>query len=387
MGLINSSASRRRSKDDLEVVLCTVRGPRAGGCEQSFQCGKVGCKGLEKAPDTTENFVHEPGEQMHFLVLSTKCVLMAIISSPNSTTIFVLLGLPSAPQHRYASMVVFLSIYLMTIVGNTVVLTATISDNHLHTPMYFFLANLSILEMCYTTVTIPNILNNIVTQRDIISFWGCICQVYVFTLCATTECVLLAIMAYDRYVAICLPLRYRVIINQALCLQFSSTAWTSGIVNSIIQSLPTSLLSFCGLNKVDRLYCEVQPLLQLSCTDAYINKILTSVSAMVFGAGFMTFIFVTYVFIVAAILRIPSLSGRQKAFSTCSSHMTVVIMYYGGLIFMYMRPTSTDTGKMDSVVSAFYCMVIPVLNPIIYSLRNREVKQAIQKIFLFKLCN
>lgn len=306
---------------------------------------------------------------------------MAARSPANLTTVFLLLGLYDVPQFGCASFLLFLSIYLMTLIGNTVVLTAIISSTFLHTPMYFFLANLSILEMCYITITIPNILNNINNQSNIISFWACICQVYLFTLCATTECVLLAIMAYDRYVAICIPLRYRIIINHTLCLQLTGAAWASGIVNSIIQSLPTSLLPYCGLNKIDRLYCEVQPLLQLSCSDAYINKVLTSVSATVFGVGFMTFILITYIFIISTILRIPCLHGRMKAFSTCSSHITVVTMYYGALIFMYMRPTSSDSQRMDSVVSAIYCMVIPVLNPIIYSLRNKEVKQAITKNF------
>ncbi|KAM9324281.1 olfactory receptor 5A2-like [Gastrophryne carolinensis] len=310
---------------------------------------------------------------------------MAVSIPENTTAIFLLLGLPSGPQLRWASFVAFLSIYLMTLTGNLIVLTSIVSETCLHTPMYFFLSNLSVLEMCYTTVTIPNILNNIIRKSDIISFQACFCQVYLFTLCATTECILLAIMAYDRYVAICIPLRYRIIINQALCIQLSSTAWVTGIANSIIQSLPTNLLEFCGLNKIDRLYCEVQPLLQLSCSDTSLNKILTSVSATVFGAGFMTFILITYVFIISAILRIPSVSGRVKTFSTCSSHITVVIMYYGALIFMYMRPTSSDTGRMDKVVSSIYCMVIPVLNPIIYSLRNNEVKLAIRKMIHIKL--
>ncbi|KAG8545209.1 hypothetical protein GDO81_021216 [Engystomops pustulosus] len=312
---------------------------------------------------------------------------MAAIGLANTTTfIFVLLGLPTTPQLRCVSFVVFLSIYLMTLVGNLVILTAIITDARLHTPMYFFLANLSILEMCYTTITLPNILNNIVIQSNRISFQACICQVYLFTLCATVECILLALMAYDRYVAICIPLRYSVIMNQAMCLQLASTTWITGIFNSIIQSLPTSLLPYCGLNKVDRLYCEVQPLLQLSCSDTSLNKMLTTVSASLFGVGFMTFILVTYIFIISAILRIPSLSGRLKAFSTCSSHITVVVMYYGALIFMYLRPRSSDSQRMDSVISAMYCMVIPVLNPIIYSLRNKDVKRSIVNFLILKRC-
>ncbi|KAM3911212.1 olfactory receptor 2G3-like [Leptodactylus fuscus] len=305
---------------------------------------------------------------------------MAASNLDNTTVIFILLGLPNTPQLRWLSFVVFLSIYLMTIVGNLTILTAIVSVIHLHTPMYFFLSNLSLLEMCYTTVTLPNILNNIVRKSDLISFQACICQVYLFTLCATVECILLAVMAYDRYVAICIPLRYRLIMNPAMCVQLASTTWISGILNSIIQSLPTSLLPYCGLNMVDRLYCEVQPLLQLSCSDTSLNKMLTTVSASVFGVGFMTFILVTYIFIVLAIIRIPSLAGRLKAFSTCSSHITVVILYYVPLIFMYLRPRSSDSQRLDSFISAMYCMAIPVLNPIIYSLRNKDVKCSIRNL-------
>ncbi|XP_075690679.1 olfactory receptor 5V1-like [Rhinoderma darwinii] len=310
---------------------------------------------------------------------------MAAINPTNTTTIiFVLLGLPNTPQLRCVSFVVFLSIYLMTLVGNLAILTAIVSDARLHTPMYFFLANLSLLEMCYTTVTLPNILNNIIRKSNLISFQACICQVYLFTFCATVECILLAIMAYDRYVAICIPLRYGIIMDQAMCLQLASTTWFTGVLNSIIQTLPTSLLPYCGLNKIDRLYCEVQPLLQLSCSDTSLNKMLTTGSASLFGIGFMTFILVTYIFIVSAILRIPSMSGRLKTFSTCSSHITVVIMYYGALIFMYLRPTSSVSWRIDSVISAMYCMAIPVLNPIIYSLRNKDVKRSIRNFLVLK---
>ncbi|KAM4661951.1 olfactory receptor 5AP2-like [Discoglossus pictus] len=300
-----------------------------------------------------------------------------------SWAIFVLLGLSKVPQLRYASFAMFLGIYLMTLLGNLTILSAIVSSHHLHTAMYFFLGNLSVLELCYTSVTVPNILNNILQGNNEISFRACIFQVYLFTLCATTECILLALMAYDRYVAICLPLRYQVIMSQRVCIALASIAWTSGIGNSVVQTLPTSLLTFCHPN-IDRLYCEVQPLLQLSCSDTSLNKILTSASATIFGVGFMTFILVSYIFIIAAILRIPSLAGRQKAFSTCSSHITVVTLYYGALIFMYLRPKSSDSGRMDSVVSAIYCMAIPVLNPIIYSLRNKEVKRSVRNIFKCK---
>ncbi|XP_053329109.1 olfactory receptor 5V1-like [Spea bombifrons] len=307
------------------------------------------------------------------------------MTANTTATIFVLLGLPNVPYLRVLSFVAFLSIYLVTLVGNVVILSAVISDGRLHTPMYYFLANLSFLEMCYTSITVPKILTNITRGINTISFLGCICQMYLFTLCATCECILLAIMAYDRYVAICIPLRYRIIMRQSVCLQLSATAWTSGVINSVIQSLPTSLLQFCDFNQIDRLYCEVQPLLQLSCSDTRTNKVLTTVSASVFGIGFMTFILVSYVFIITAILRIPSLAGRMKAFSTCSSHITVVTLYYGALVFMYLRPTSSNSQSMDSVVSAIYCMAIPVLNPIIYSLRNKDVKRSIKSLVTFRM--
>ncbi|XP_063289580.1 olfactory receptor 5A2-like [Pelobates fuscus] len=312
---------------------------------------------------------------------------MAAGNETGSAAIFVLMGLSNVPHLQAVSFIIFLSIYLLTLVGNMIILSAIVSDRRLHNPMYFFLSNLSILEMCYTSVTIPNILTNIVRGSYTISFAACICQVYLFTLCATTECILLAIMAFDRYVAICIPLRYRNIMKPSLCLQLSASAWSGGISNSIIQSLPTSLLPFCDLNQINRLYCEVQPLLQLSCSDTSINKILTSVSALIFGVGFMCFILVSYVFIIAAILRIPSLTGRMKAFSTCSSHITVVTLYYGALIFMYLRPTSDTSLSIDSVISAVYCMAIPVLNPIIYSLRNKEVKSSIWNIVKYKMIN
>ncbi|KAG8447338.1 hypothetical protein GDO86_014706 [Hymenochirus boettgeri] len=289
------------------------------------------------------------------------------------------MGLPSVPHLRAVSFIVFLCIYLMTILGNLIILSAIGSDSRLHKPMYFFLANLSCLEMCYTSVTVPNILSNIIRKDNSISFGGCMCQVYLFTLCATSECILLAVMAYDRYVAICIPLRYKAIMCHTLCYQLAVASWTAGLVNSTIHGLSMFFLPFCHY-KIDRLYCEVQPLLELSCSDVYVNKILITMSALVFGVGFMTFIFICYVFIVGAIIRIPSLAGRAKSFSTCGSHITVVSLYYGALVFMYCRPSSRDSNRIDSGISSIYCMAIPVLNPVIYSLRNKEVKLSVRNL-------
>ncbi|KAM4697193.1 olfactory receptor 5AP2-like [Rhinophrynus dorsalis] len=307
-------------------------------------------------------------------------------SNRTNTAIFILLGLSSSPHLRAVSFTVFISIYLMTLLGNVMVLTAVLSDARLHTPMYFFLANLSFLEICFTSATVPKILTNILWKINTISFQGCFCQIYIFTMCATTECLLLAIMAYDRYVAICIPLKYSSIMSQTLCLQFVSIAWISGIFNSTIETISTARLPFCLFNEIDRLYCEIQPLLRISCSDTHVNEILTSVAASVFGVGLMSFIMVSYIFIISAILRIPSLDGRLKALSTCSSHITVVSLYYGALSFLYLRPTSSDAGRMDSVSSVVYCMAIPVLNPIIYSLRNKDVKRAVRNIMYKILC-
>ncbi|XP_069473381.1 olfactory receptor 5V1-like [Ambystoma mexicanum] len=300
------------------------------------------------------------------------------MKNQSSVTGFRLEGLPSSPHWLLMSFTVFLTLYLMTLIGNVLIVTAVSVDPGLHTAMYFFLSNLSFLEVLYTSVTVPNILLNIACKRNHISFNGCMAQAYLFTGCATTECVLLAVMAYDRYVAICHPLHYRAIMNRRVCVQLAGATWLAGILNSVVQTLPTSLLPYCRDNALDRLYCEVQPLLKLSCSDTYVNKVLTSASASLFGVGLLIFILMSYIYIVLTILRIPSTAGRLKAFSTCASHVTVVVLYYGALIFMYLRPISDDSRKVDSVMSAVYCIVIPVLNPMIYSLRNKDVKGALR---------
>ncbi|XP_030062601.1 olfactory receptor 1020-like [Microcaecilia unicolor] len=300
------------------------------------------------------------------------------MSNDSRVTEFLLLGLSHYPQLQTELFALFLMIYLMTLLGNILIITAIGIDSRLKTPMYFFLGNLSVLEMCYTTVTVPNILSNLLRKTNSISSSACFAQAYIFTMCATTECNILTVMAYDRYVAICFPLRYTIIMSKWVCLSLAAGCWIIGFVNGIVQTFPMTLLPFCGPNGVDRLYCEIQPLLKLSCTDAYLNKILTSASASFFGVCCLLLILISYIYITIAILRIPSKEAKRKTFSTCASHITVVILYYGALVFMYLRPTSSSTHKADSVISTIYCIVIPVLNPIIYSLRNKEVKRALK---------
>ncbi|XP_018414825.1 PREDICTED: olfactory receptor 15-like [Nanorana parkeri] len=274
--------------------------------------------------------------------------------------------------------VVFLIIFLMTIVGNSLIILAVRVNIQLQTPMYFFLSNLSVLEMFYTSITIPNILSLIARGTNVISFTGCIIQVYLFTLCATTECILLACMACDRYVAICRPLHYTVIINREVCLCLAALAWLSGILNSTINTVVTSGLWFCGSNSIERLYCEVQPLIHLSCSDTHTSHILATLSAAVFGVSCLIFILISYTFILVAIFRIPSRYSRQKTFSTCASHVTVVVLYFGSLIFMYLLPNNSSSEKLNSAISMIYSTITPMLNPIIYSLRNHQVLGALK---------
>ncbi|XP_069502599.1 olfactory receptor 5V1-like [Ambystoma mexicanum] len=295
-------------------------------------------------------------------------------------TEFLLLGLSDQHSLKFLLIVVFLSIFLLTVSGNCMIILAVGFDQHLHTPMYFFISNLSFLEICYTSVTVPNILVSIAMSRNTITFGGCMAQVCLFTGFATTECILLAAMACDRYVAICIPLSYFMIMNRAVCLQLALCAWFCGVANGVVQTVFTSRLAFCGLNEIDRLYCEVQPLVKLSCGNTYINDALATTSAAVFGVSCLVFILMSYIFIISAILRIPSEDGRHRAFSTCASHITVVVLYFGALIFMYLLPTTDSTKKVDSIVSVMYSVVTPVLNPIIYSLRNKEMKGAMKKV-------
>ncbi|KAJ1095798.1 hypothetical protein NDU88_000954 [Pleurodeles waltl] len=260
------------------------------------------------------------------------------------------------------------------------IISAVSLESRLHTPMYFFISNLSFLDICYTSVTIPNILVSTVVSKNTVSFWGCMAQVYFFTGFATTECLLLAAMACDRYVAICVPLRYFIIINRAVCLQLAGYAWLCGAGNSVVQTVFTSRLALCSRNEIDQMYCEVQPLVKLSCSDTYVNDALATAAAAVFGVSCLIFILISYLFIISAILRIPTKDGQHRAFSICASHITVVVLYYGALIFMYLHPPSGTTKNLDRIVSNIYSIVTPFLNPIIYSLRNKEMKCAMKKV-------
>ncbi|XP_011943804.1 PREDICTED: olfactory receptor 2S2-like [Cercocebus atys] len=303
---------------------------------------------------------------------------------------FILLGLSAHPKLEKTFFVLILLMYLVILLGNGVLILVTILDSRLDTPMYFFLRNLSFLDICYTTSSVPLILDSFLTPRKTISFSACVVQMFLSFAMGATECVLLSLMAFDRYVAICNPLRYPVVMSKAAYVPIAVGSWTTGITNSVVQTFLAMRLPFCGDNVINHFTCEILAVLKLACADISINVISMVVANMIFLALPVLFIFVSYVFIIATILRIPSAEGRRKAFSTCSAHLTVVIVFYGTILFMYGKPKSKDPLEADKqdladkLISLFYGVVTPMLNPIIYSLRNKDVKAAVRNLMAQK---
>ncbi|XP_036744319.2 olfactory receptor 13D1 [Manis pentadactyla] len=295
-------------------------------------------------------------------------------------TEFFLVGLSQYPELQHFLFVLCLIMYLIILLGNSLLIIISILDSRLHTPMYFFLGNLSFLDICYTSSSIPPVLVIFVSDRKSISFTGCALQMVASLGLGSTECVLLAVMAYDRYVAICNPLRYPIIMNRVLYVHMAAWSWTIGCLNSLVQTVLTMMLPFCGNNNIDSLTCEILALLKLTCSDISINVLIMTVASIVLLVIPVLLIFISYIFIISSILRISSTEGRKKAFSTCSSHLTVVILFYGSALFMYMKPKSKDTNTSDEIIALSYGVVTPMLNPIIYSLRNKEVKEAVKKV-------
>ncbi|XP_021783078.2 olfactory receptor 13C7-like [Papio anubis] len=303
---------------------------------------------------------------------------------------FILLGLSAHPKLEKTFFVLILLMYLVILLDNGVLILVTILDSRLDTPMYFFLRNLSFLDICYTTSSVPLILDSFLTPRKTISFSACVVQMFLSFAMGATECVLLSLMAFDRYVAICNPLRYPVVMSKAAYVPMAVGSWTAGITNSVVQTSLAMRLPFCGDNVINHFTCEILAVLKLACADISINVISMVVANMIFLALPVLFIFVSYVFIIATILRIPSAEGRRKAFSTCSAHLSVVIVFYGTILFMYGKPKSKDPlgadkqDLADKLISLFYGVVTPMLNPIIYSLRNKDVKAAVRNLMAQK---
>ncbi|XP_078504462.1 olfactory receptor 2K2-like [Lissotriton helveticus] len=294
-------------------------------------------------------------------------------------TEFLLLGLSENIKIETFLFVFFLVIYVFTLFGNVTLLTACVYDHKLHTPMYFFLGNLSFIDICYSSVTVPNMLRQLLGQKCI-SFSGCAAQMYAYLLLGCTECVLLAVMAYDRYVAISFPLRYTVIMSKSVCISMAVFCWFSDSLIALLVTILVLRLPLCGHNIIDHFFCEATAFLKISCADtSFIEMVIFSAATYVLVFPSI-FTLLSYTRIIITIVRIRSAEGRYKAFSTCTSHLIVVTIFYSTALSMYMKPTSKNSANQDKMVSVFYTVTPPMLNPMIYSLRNKDVKIALLKI-------
>ncbi|XP_021545580.1 putative olfactory receptor 2W6 [Neomonachus schauinslandi] len=293
---------------------------------------------------------------------------------------FILLGFSDHPRLEIILFAFVLVFYILTLVGNTAIILLSIMDARLHMPMYFFLGNLSFLDLCFTTSIVPQLLWNLWGPEKIISYHGCVAQLFIYMVLGSTECVLLAVMSYDRYVAVCQPLYYTVVMHPRLCLQLVTVSWFCGFLNSFVMCPQTMQLSRCGRNTVDHFLCEMPALIAMSCEDTMF------VEAFAFALGValllvpLSLILISYGMIVATLLRIKSATGRKKAFNTCSSHLTVVSLFYGTIIYMYLQPANSYSQDQGKFLTLFYTIVSPSINPLIYTLRNKDVKGVIKRL-------
>ncbi|XP_066110033.1 olfactory receptor 5J3-like [Saccopteryx bilineata] len=292
---------------------------------------------------------------------------------------FLLVGLTENPNLQTPLFLLFTFVYFITLVGNWGMIALIWLNAQLHTPMYFLLSNLSFCDICYSTVFAPKMLINFLSKHKSSTFSGCVLQSFFFALYATTEVILLSMMAYDRYVAIAKPLLYTVIMTQRVCIQMVLVSYLGGLINSLTHTIGLLKLDFCGPNIVNHFFCDFPPLLKLSCSDAHNNEMLLLILSGVIAVFTITIIMISYIHIIIAIQRIRSSEGRLKTFSTCASHLTAVTLFYGSGIFNYIQPSSQYSLEQEKVSAVFYTLVIPMLNPLIYSLRNKDVKDAAKK--------
>ncbi|XP_019649376.2 olfactory receptor 7A10 [Ailuropoda melanoleuca] len=294
---------------------------------------------------------------------------------------FLLLGLSNDEELELLIFAVFLSMYLITVFGNLLIILAVGSDSHLHTPMYFLLANLSFVDICFISTTVPKMLMNIQTQSKVITYTGCISQVCFSILFAGWDDFLLALMAYDRFVAICHPLHYRVIMNPRLCGLLVLVSWIMSVLNSLLQSLMVLRLTFCTDVEIPHFFCELNQMIQLACSDTFVNDTVLYISTVLLAGGPLAGIIYSYSKIVSSIRGISSAQGKYKAFSTCASHLSVVSLFYCTVLGVYLISAATQSSHASAVASVTYTVVTPMLNPFIYSLRNRDIKGALTRFF------
>ncbi|XP_015282987.1 PREDICTED: olfactory receptor 5V1-like [Gekko japonicus] len=307
---------------------------------------------------------------------------MTLLSSENQTsfTEFILLGSINIKQGKTFLFVFFFILYTICFLGNLFIITVVLLNQTLHTSMYFFLGNLSFLDICYISVTVPKMLADLWTESPSISFLGCAAQMYFLITLVGTEGFLLASMALDRYFAICRPLAYTSLMNKWICLQLAVISWTCGFLNASLHTALTFHLFFCQSNRINHFFCDIPPLLSISCSDTSVNEVALLTVGVFVGLSPFFFTLVSYAFIVHAILSNQQKGLSHKAISTCISHLTVVILFYGSSIFTYVRPTSSYSLERDQLVGVLYSVLTPTLNPLIYSLRNKEVKLAMRKL-------
>ncbi|XP_036620088.1 olfactory receptor 5D18-like [Trichosurus vulpecula] len=303
----------------------------------------------------------------------------------SSAVVFILLGFSDYPELQVPLFLLFLTIYAVTVVGNVGMIVVIKINPKLHTPMYFFLNHLSFVDFCYSTIVIPKLLENLVVEDRSISIKGCVMQFSFGVTCVITEMVMLAVMAYDRFVAICYPLLYTVSMSPKCCALLVTVAYSWGIISSIVLTYSLLVLSFCETKIINNFVCEYSVFLSASCSDKHFSEIMLFIFANLSAFCTLIIIITSYLFIFVTILKMRSASGRYKAFSTCASHFTAVTIFYGTIIFLYCIPNSKNPSLVVKVGSVFYLVVIPMLNPLIYSLRNNDVKETFRKILDLKI--
>ncbi|XP_077197096.1 olfactory receptor 5V1-like [Paroedura picta] len=293
---------------------------------------------------------------------------------------FVFLGFSGIPNSHFYLFLPFLAIYLITVLGNLTIFILIQLDSSLHTPMYYFLSHLSSLDICFSSVTVPKILLNFLLQRQTITYNQCLAQMFFLLSFTGTETTLLAVMAYDRYAAICRPLHYSRLMNTKVCTLLAFATWAWGFLDAALHTALSSNLLFCGVNQIQHIFCDLPPLMKISCSNTHINEIVVRIASLFVGGGAFLVTVLSYCFILSSILKIRSTVGKRKAFSTCASHLIVVIIYFGNAVLNYNPPRNGYSLETDTLISTMFCIITPMLNPLIYSLRNKEVKGALRKV-------
>ncbi|XP_050773895.1 olfactory receptor 6M1-like [Gopherus flavomarginatus] len=293
-------------------------------------------------------------------------------------TEFILIGFPSPREVEIVLFMLFFIILVVAMIGNSIIITLICTDNRLQSPMYFFLCNLSLIEILMTMSVVPKMLENFLSERKTISFYGCLAQSYFYFLLGISEYVLLAMMSYDRYVAICYPLSYSTIMNGKVCVWLVVGSWMGGFFSILVPTVIKLGLPYCGPNIINHFFCDSAPLLHLACADIQLLEFIDFIISLPVLLGSLLLTVISYMYIICTIIRIPSAKGRQKAFSTCASHFTVVTIGYGTSIFIYVRPSQASSMNLNKVAALMTTAVTPMLNPLIFSLRNQKVKEALR---------